>query len=297
MRRIKNPLGSSRRGGLGAGLTWLKYDASRTARPPLITAVSPAPARRGSPSISAGMHGGCHVSDERSSFTERMQGIAAGLHGFVSLEDLAKRVAGVHGVPLPRAKGEVLVFLRDRPAIPLYARRPAGWSALQDRDRLNAGRLAGVINPGLHGWGPSGPPAPDPEFRGRTGFFGIVAAGRLPERLLSAVGVRLSDVGQSLGLTDDAEPIPSPAPAAVQSEPPPEPEQPSEPVWKDGDHWTLAAVAEMVRLHEQEGRSLSDIGRVMGDRVGGPAISRQRVREKIPDSVRGGKGKCKGARG
>lgn len=84
---------------------------------------------------------------------------------------------------------------------------------------------------------------------------------------------------------------------AVQSEPAAAPEQPAEPVWKDGDHWTPAAVAEMVRLHEQEGRSLSDIGRVMGERVGGPAISRQRVREKIPHSVRGGKGKCKGARG
>jgi hypothetical protein len=110
-----------------------------------------------------------------------------------------------------------------------------------------------------------------------------------------------ADAWQAFGLnqsasTYPAEQPPATVPAAVQSEPTPAPEQPAEPVWKDGDHWTPAAVAEMVRLHEQEGRSLSDIGRVMGDRVGGPAISRQRVREKIPDSVRGGKGKCKGAR-
>lgn len=90
---------------------------------------------------------------------------------------------------------------------------------------------------------------------------------------------------------------PAPAPAAVQSEPAPAPEQRAEPVWKDGDEWTPAAVAEMERLYVQEGLSLSAIGRIMGGRVGGPAISRQRVREKIPGAVRSGKGKCKGARG
>ena len=66
MQRIKNPLGSSRRGGLGAGPAWLKYDSRRTARPPPITAGSPAPARRGSPSISAGVHGGFRVDDEQT---------------------------------------------------------------------------------------------------------------------------------------------------------------------------------------------------------------------------------------
>jgi pyruvate/2-oxoglutarate dehydrogenase complex dihydrolipoamide acyltransferase (E2) component len=123
-------------------------------------------------------------------------------------------------------------------------------------------------------------------------------SGRWNEYPGDMLAVVREDAFKAFGMASFLEqPRPDPAPAAVQSEPAAAPEQRAEPAWKNGDEWTADAVAEMARLYAQDGLSLSAIGRIMGDRVGGPAISRQRVREKIPDAVRSGKGKCKGARG
>lgn len=216
-------------------------------------------------------------------------------HELMSLHRLSLCIAAGFGMPVPVAGQTVVRALRgadqwegEPPAsLPVYVLYTTGPRCLTDSDELPERKevlrhLAESL--ALRGCPISEVPESCYSRHGHAGrFLAVVEA----------------DAWRAFGLPDHAhaQAQATPAPAVIQSEPAAEPEQPAGPVWKIDDEWTPAAVAEMARLYEQEELSLSSIGRIMGELVGGSAISRQRVREKIPDAVRGGKGKCKGARG
>lgn len=289
MQRIKNPLGSSRRGGLGAGPAWLKYDSRRTARPPPITAGSPAPARRGSPSISAGVHGGFRVDDEQTTaaapgaggqgMAERVRALRAERERqqreeaddiaehiaheaqFMTVGEFGQQIVHRHRLPHHEAWPLAYEVLKSHQGLELFCRWEESfrWSPLPPCPVAPASRLrdknARYYNGKFGHMGPTymhpvrGGAIPSPDPLG-SALGQCQGTGWWPTDCLA---VRRDVAEQLLGVpaqADGVELTPEHRPALAVVQSEPAPVVELQPTKKPGTDWTPADYAELLRQYE-----------------------------------------------